>query len=381
MDDPEAPALAAARVGEQISLIPGEVWVVVVADRMPSRRLAHHLRTEPVSTGQVLEVACDESGYEGEHLIGATTDVFAHASVRLRTQAAADCVQEIRDRIRSPAQEYKSTHLLREKHRSVLEWLLGPSGPIHGNARVHLIEKVFFAVSRLADLLVGEMPHPAGAGRCQDRRAKAMAVTLYREGRRAFGPRRWEALLESFNDLMRAKSRPGNGTSVDSFFRMVEDLRLAGTPVLLDEIMGLLWHARPRLDALRAELLGNPNMIPPLDPLIPAILIAVLDWSEGGELVSIVHDQHTALTEERIAQLREIFGKPHPIRLVDSRSDPRVQIADFLAGVARKIASNELNDRGDAELTALLRPYVDRCSIWGDERSWSLLAPASTARS
>jgi hypothetical protein len=32
--------------------------------------------------GQV-EIACDESGYEGEKLIGTTTDVFAHASVRM----------------------------------------------------------------------------------------------------------------------------------------------------------------------------------------------------------------------------------------------------------------------------------------------------------
>ena len=30
-----------------------------------------------------LEITCDESGYEGEKLIGTTTDVFAHAGVRL----------------------------------------------------------------------------------------------------------------------------------------------------------------------------------------------------------------------------------------------------------------------------------------------------------
>jgi hypothetical protein len=32
--------------------------------------------------------------------------------------------------------------------------------------------------------------------------------------------------------------------------------------------------------------------------------------------------------------------------------------------VARKIASEELNHRGDAELIAALRPYVDPFSIW-----------------
>jgi hypothetical protein len=60
--------------------------------------------------------------------------------------------------------------------------------------------------------------------------------------------------------------------------------------------------------------------------------------------------------------------------------DPRVQVADILAGTARKIASDELNDRGHAELTALLRPYVDSQSIWGDDRSGALLGPTSSTR-
>lgn len=44
------------------------------------------------STGQVLEIACDESGSEGEKLIGGETDVFAHASVRLDVQTATECI-------------------------------------------------------------------------------------------------------------------------------------------------------------------------------------------------------------------------------------------------------------------------------------------------
>jgi hypothetical protein len=63
---------------------------------------------------------------------------------------------------------------------------------------------------------------------------------------------------------------------------------------------------------------------------------------------------------------------------VHSRLDPRVQLADFLAGIARKIASDELNGRGDPALTALLRPYVDPASVWGDERSWALLGRDGT---
>lgn len=329
-------------------------------------------------TGQLLEVACDESGSEGEKLIGGETDVFAHASVRLDTEAATACIQEIRERIRSPAVEYKSNHLLRKKHRSVLEWLLGSSGPIHGNAHVHLTDKEFFVAGKIIDILDGETAYAASADR--DRQATAMAVTLYREGRRAFEREQWESLLGSFNDLMRVKNRRGSEPSVDSFFRVLDALRLAAAPGPVVEIMSRLQRARPQVDAVRAKLLDNSKMISALDPLIPAIVRAVAYWGDDGRPVSLVHDEQLSLTEERISQLRERVstlrtGRLADLKLVDSRSDSRVQVADFLAGVARKVASEELNQRGDAELTALLRPYVDSLSIWADDRSWELLKP------
>ncbi|MET7618419.1 DUF3800 domain-containing protein [Streptomyces sp. NPDC005408] len=317
-----------------------------------------------------MEVFCDESGSDGENLIGGNTDVFAHAGVHLPLGPAADSIQEIRNRIRSPAEEYKANHLLRGKHRSTLEWMLGPSGPIHGNANVHLTDKAFFVVGRLVDLLVGENGRPAGA----------MALTLYREGPLTFGPEQWQAFLSSSNNLMRTKNRWDARTPVESFFQLVDALRPATAGHRVGDIMELLREARPRADSFWAQTLENPAMIPALDPLIPAVVRTVAYWGEGGEPISLVHDEQNALTEERIAWLKEHLRSPQcrltSVRLVDSRSDPRVQLADFLAGVARKIASDELNGRGDTELTALLRPYVDASSIWGDDRSWSLLGPA-----
>jgi hypothetical protein len=98
----------------------------------------------------VLEIACDESGYEGEKLIGSTTRYFAHASIRLSGAQAALVLAELRARIRSPATQYKATHLLREKHRPVLEWFLGAAGPIQGNGHVFLLDKAAFVRSQFA---------------------------------------------------------------------------------------------------------------------------------------------------------------------------------------------------------------------------------------
>lgn len=307
------------------------------------------------SEGQVLEIACDESGSDGENLIGGNTDVFAHASVHLTVREAAACVEEIRNLVRSPAQEYKAGHLLREKHRSVLEWLLNRGSPIYGNAHVHLTDKAFYVVGRVVELLIGD-PH--------------IAVVLYREGEGTLGREPWHIFLEACNKLMWTKNRWEAESPVGSFFQVLDVLLLSTAETDVGRILEDMGGARPKAEAFWREIVAGPKTIPALDPLLPAIARTLAYWTGSGRPVSIVHDEQNALTEERIAWLKESFGdRLVGVRFVDSRSDPRVQLADFLAGVARKIASDDLNGRGDARLTALLKPYVDRSSTWSRQSS------------
>ncbi|CCH31787.1 hypothetical protein BN6_45070 [Saccharothrix espanaensis DSM 44229] len=211
-----------------------------------------------------MEIACDESGSEGEKLVGGVTAVFAHASVRLDPADAAACLAELRDRIRSPALEYKANHLLRPKHRPTLLWLLGPAGPVLGHAYVQLVDKRAFLLHHL-----GHTPP---------------------------GP------LEPYNDALRARGPHGS-----------------------------------------------------LDPLFPAIVRAVRHW---GDDVTVRHDFHPTLTASRIARLHDAAPGLRELTLVDSRADHRVQVADFVAGVARRIAEEESRGHPDPEVARLLRPYV-----------------------
>ncbi|WP_097271909.1 hypothetical protein [Streptomyces sp. TLI_55] len=308
-----------------------------------------------------LEVVCDESGSDGENLTGGNTDVFAHGSVSLPVEVAAAYVQEVRDRIRSPATEYKATHLLREKHRDVLEWLLSPSGPIDGHAHVHLTEKGYFVVHRTLDLLLGDGTE---------------APALYREDRPAVGAERWRDFLDAANRLLRVRLDGEADGAVDGFFRTVDDLRRARPR---SEILERLAAARPRADAYRARLLEGPPLIPVLNPLLPAIVHTVAHWSAGGRSVRVVHDRQNMLTEQRIAWIEEQAVRAgvgfDGMELVQARWDPRIQLADFLAGIARKTASDVLGGQVDPVLVALLRPYVGPTSVWGDEGSWAVLAP------
>jgi Protein of unknown function (DUF3800) len=331
----------------------------------------------------LVEIACDESGSEGERLIGGSTDVFAHASLRLDVQSAVACIEHVRVAARSPATEVKASVVLREQNRRVLEWLIGPSGPLYGNAHVHLTEKGFHVVRKVVELLA--IPPEADDPRAS---TSATAVALYREGPDTIGWTSWQQMLGSFNALMRARNLVDGWMAVEAFFGLVDLLRRAHEHSRVGQILGLVWDSRPTGDGALADLLDRSRADTVLDPLVPAIAAAVEHWGRGGVPVSIVHDEQAALTAERITHLTQLCaaagvakvngslgGRLVGVRFVDSQRDPRVQVADFLAGAARKIASEELNRRGSADLAALLSPYVDASSIWGDDRSWSRLGP------
>jgi hypothetical protein len=327
------------------------------------------------------EVACDESGSDGENLTTGNTDVFAHASVRMPLAEAAAYVQEVRDRIRSPAEEYKATHLLREKHRAVLEWFLSPGGPLHGRAHVDLTEKAFFVVERAVTLLLGGAADAAAPFRAGPEVLDAAA--LFRAGAEVFGESAWRRFLAASNGLLRGRNAGDPAAPVENFFHALGALDRTRAGAEAADVLARLAAARPRAGAVRSGLVLAPRTaVPVLNPRVRALMSTAAHWSADGRAVRLVHDEQNVLTPDRVARIvyeARRAGIPLAgLRLVDSRRDARVQLADFLAGIARKLASDELNGRGEAALTALLRPYVGPDSVWGDRRSWHRLGPVAT---
>ncbi|HYU65845.1 MAG TPA: hypothetical protein VEK09_03770, partial [Jatrophihabitantaceae bacterium] len=264
---------------------------------------------------------------------------------------------------------------------------IGPDGPLHGNSRVQLVEKVYRLLGGLVGVLVeyGVRTEPAHQAP-GDVPVNAIVTTLYDEGPAALGAESWNVFLHGANDLLRVRERIDAPPSVDAFFDLLASLRPAG-PV--GEILDLLRGARGYAEDFRAD----PPAIPPLDPLIPALHRAVNHWGRGGRAVAIVHDRQNTLSAERVAALTSLIAREQQviggsatlagIEFVEAALDARIQLADFLAGVARKLASDQLHGQDDPELTALMRPYVDPLSVWGDRRLEPLrtAAPASTSAS
>ena len=293
--------------------------------RCSSRPSETNSRDQRAAAGYVSGVprviACDESGYEGEHLIGGVTAVFAHAGTDLDVAAAEEVVAHLRARIRSPAQEYKANHLLRSKHRGALEWTLERMA---GHASVHLVDKAFLLAEVLAKIVPGEL------------------LT--------------SAVLVAAEPVLRARTAA----------------ELATATVMLRAVAPALADA---VAQRRADELAAPPPFPPLDPLPPAIGATVARWSAAGP-VELVHDRQTTLSDERIAALRTAFPALAGLTLVPSRSDARVQVADFVAGVAYRITAHALAGHGDPALLELLRPHVDPRSVWSDPRSGAALGLA-----
>jgi hypothetical protein len=324
-----------------------------------------------------LEIACDESGWEGTNLACANSDVIAYASVRLDIGAATEWVDTLRRRSGGGSHEYKAAHLFRTKTGPDLSGFLGPSGPLYGRATVHLTHKFCFILGRVFDLFVGDYEDAASLGLRPDPRLATLAARLCRTGPGIYGWDAWRAFLIAGNEVLRAERLRRVREPVDAFYRQVDALRKHTEASRAEGIFDELHDQRPRAYRARVRLLDDRALQPVSEPLIPALARTVLHWSQGRDPVAIVHDEQSALTERRMRRLEATLAAP-PLEMIhlqvdtpfirfrqtDSRTDARVQVADLLAGVARRIAAAELVGRADPVLTGLLAPYVDPGSRW-----------------
>ena len=325
-----------------------------------------------------IEIVCDESGFSGGNLVGVGhSPVFAHASICIEPQIGAQLVQQLRREIGARGTgEYKSPEIMRPRRRPVLLWLLGPTSPIYGNAYVHLIDTQFFVLARLVDVLLGGQPVSGITSPGRNAGTRPMALALYKLGEHSYGIPRWQEFLKLSANLFRTNNRWLPKTPVQNFYTAVDSLAETSAASDVREVMRMLQSTRPIAETTRASYLQHPKLTPLIEPLLPALNRAVQVWGSQAASLSVIHDEQSALTAERIADIAAAYAASQPgrqltdVRLVDSSREPRVQIADFVAGIARRLASDQLQDRADREISALLGPLIDPESVWVDYKTW-----------
>jgi hypothetical protein len=325
--------------------------------------------------GAVVEIACDESGFSGTNLLDAPTPMFTHASVDLCVDEAVELIQALRSGFRWSLNEFKSGHFFRSPQAGdALEWLLAA---LSGRAHVHLVDKEYFLVTRIVDLFLVEPSYAAGTRLTQDLRPAAL--TLYRAGR-ASG-RDWSVFLAAFVELVRTKRRhQPDHRVVERFFQARDALARGGLDAEAEGVLDGL--SRTRVWAVLTRIAHDDRSIPPpLEPMLPALAETVLFWSGGQRQVMVIHDEQSALTAGRLRRLAQVLAdgadslaaaahqtgaaqaRVSPLAglvTVDSRDDPRVQVADLLAGVA--LRSPDIGDAGQ------LQPFLSPTSLRDPER-------------
>jgi len=326
--------------------------------------------------GAVVEIACDESGFSGSNLLDAATPLFTHASVDLRVDEAVELIQTIRSWFRCSLNEFKSGQFLRGQQAGhALEWLLAG---LNGRAHVYLVDKEYFLVTRIVDLFLVEPSYAAGTRLTECHRPAAL--TLYRAGRA--GGVGWNVFLAAFVELVRTKRRQQPDRSVvERFFQARDALAAVGLGAEAEDVLDGL--SRTRVRAVLTRLAHDDRSIPPpLEPMLPALAETVLFWSGGHRQVLVIHDEQSALTADRLRRLQHVLtdganspaadayqARTAPARFsplaglvtVDSRDDPRVQVADLLAGIARR--SPDIGGEG------LLQPFLSPTSLRDPGRS------------
>src|SRR4051794_18494658 len=303
--------------------------------------------------GPVVEIACDESGFSGSNLLDPATPMITHASVDLSLDEAASMI----DGLRSGLSELKSAQFLRSPGAE--ESLDRFAAALTGRAHVVLVDKQFFLTTRIVDLFLGEASYAAGTRLTSEHRRAARDLYLSRHE----GSGEWAAFLAAFADLVRTKRRRHpDRVLVEGFLRARDALAaaVAGTPAAT-----VLADLRPdRVREVLARLTRDDRSIPPpLEPMLPALAETVLFWGGDHRQVLVVHDEQSALTPDRLRRLQQVLAvgaRPSPLAglvTVDSRDDARVQVADLVAGVARRSAEAGQHD-------GPLRRFVSPTSLW-----------------
>jgi hypothetical protein len=310
--------------------------------------------------GEVVEIACDESGFSGTNLLDAATPLITHASVDLSRDESVEILHEVRSGFRYSLSEFKAGRLLRSGTTGEsVAWFLAA---LRGRAHVHLVDKQYFLVTRMVDLFLAEPSYAAGTRLTQDQRSAALALHRARLG----GGPDWSAFLAAFVTLVRTKRRRVPDRRGMERFLEARD-RLAARHVGAGARDVLRGFREDGVWAVLARLAQDDRSIPPpLEPMLPALAETVLFWSGGDRQVLVIHDEQSALTADRLRRLQRMLadraGLPptgaSPLAglvTVDSRDDPRVQVADLLAGLARRSAETGSED--------LLEPFVSPTSL------------------
>lgn len=346
--------------------------------------------TRKVPMEHMLTIACDESGAEGENIMGSRDPVFVHGSTSIPLDEAEAVLLKFRATTKTQAPEIKSRTALRQSNRDALIALLQDVGE-RGN--IYLLDKQFFMSAKLVNTLIAEPAAQLGLDMAGGGRGRMLASVLHARGPSSIGLERWNSLLTSFNDLIRLHARVDTSApDPKHFFWALRSARSTCSDEDVTEILNWMWQFREYVSNYGS--MDSRTRFREFDPIFGTLTSVALTWRIrlGDVPIEFLVDRYGSLDEATVEMIMKAATEPLPvegvglplgllrsIRAVDSKEDSRVQIADILAGCGRAIST--LAGRGilHDELENVSREMLDCSGMWPDgsglDALWDIAPP------
>lgn len=323
----------------------------------------------------VVQIVGDESGSDGENLSRPTHRVFSYGTTSLNKADAQALVEATRKSIGSTAVEASSSAELKfpkliRKHRQVVDGLFEPGGPLDGKASIYLIDKDKFLAGKMVSLLIEEDAIASGRVIGVDTQS-FLANEIADHVLPVLGDAMRRRLLESFNRLCRSyKTAYAPKNRAQDFVNTLKLVMLcASHDRRASQVLDLLWDARA--EAYRIE--NDSSQTLDLEPMLPTLLVVATTWSGklGGQEFELLMDEYRQMTNLMLEIVRlnahHLWGTQlNRVVQVISRDDPRVQLADWIAGAGRVVAEEVLSGTR-SRLSRLLLPFIDDNSMRSPE--------------
>lgn len=288
-------------------------------------------------------IAFDETGNTGQNLLDGHQPLFALASVSIEWKRAEQVLGT------AGFDRYHEAHYSRLKktlsgRARILRVLEATTESATGHITV--FHKRYMSMTKIVDMLIEEYVHSLGGPDLYERGGHVSLSNLMFYCTPTFcGVAAFENFLASFVHMIRHRSK----FSVVSFYCSVDELiKQCSDPDYRAFPLGLLRAT----EAVAGTVLAQGDKTD-LDPAWPAFVQHVAVWSARlGSPFDVVHDDSHVISHA-VGRL-EMFKGYGPtidygndgtaavfpltvadVHFVDSKQDPRVQVADLLAGAAR----------------------------------------------
>ena len=286
-------------------------------------------------------LAFDESGNTGTDLLNVEQPIFVLASCDFSVEEAESLLSQIKSA--QVLNELKFTKIKKTTRgkRRILDFL-SDVRITKDRAKVFYFHKRYLAVTKIVDLLVENLAYRDGIDLYKDGLNIAISNMHYYCIPAFFG----ESLFDQFLDAFIKMFQEPKDTTISYFYKTVYELFAQCSNQEYKQLLAPIIASSEIIDDV---LQSNDKTA--LDPAITAFFTLSSVWGEQyGEAFKILHDQSKPLAsqKETLERLMDVNGpyqkvgydrrtfefplRSDRIELGDSKTDPRLQVADLISG-------------------------------------------------